>query len=96
MEAALALIKSLDEGEHFTYTNIAKIYNVNRSTLSRRHRKIQAPKDEQATSQQLLSPGQEEELVRYIIRLTERGLLPTREIITSFTKKVGKKEVGKG
>jgi hypothetical protein len=56
MEAALALIESLDEGEHFTYTNVAKSYNVDRSTLSRRHRKVQAPKAEQAINQQLLSP----------------------------------------
>jgi hypothetical protein len=28
MEAALALIKSLDKGEHFTYTNVAKFYKV--------------------------------------------------------------------
>jgi hypothetical protein len=32
-------------------------------------------------NQRLLSLHQEEELVRYIIRLIERGLLPTREII---------------
>jgi hypothetical protein len=34
MEAALASIESLDEEEHFTYTNVAKMYNVDRSTLS--------------------------------------------------------------
>jgi hypothetical protein len=96
MEAALASIESLDEGENFTYPDVAKIYNVDRSTLSRRHRKVQAPKAEQAINQRLLSPHQEEELVRYIIRLTERGLPPTREMITNFARKVGRKEVGKG
>jgi hypothetical protein len=53
MEAALATIESLDEEEHFTYTNVAKIYNVDRSTLSRRHTKVQAPKADQAINQQL-------------------------------------------
>jgi hypothetical protein len=96
MEAALASIESLDEGEHFTYTNVAKFYKVDRSTLSRRYRKVQAPKAEQAINQQLLSPHQEKELVRCIIRLTERGLPPTRETITNFARKVVKKEVGKG
>jgi hypothetical protein len=79
MEAALASIESLNEEEHFTYTNVAKIYNVDRSTLSRRHRKVQAPKAEQAINQQLLSLHQEEELIRYIIRLTERGLHHKRD-----------------
>jgi hypothetical protein len=56
MEAALALIESLDEGEIFRYTNVAKIYNVDRSTLSQRHRKVQARKAEQAIDWRLLSP----------------------------------------
>jgi hypothetical protein len=63
MEAALASIESLDEGEHFTYTNVTKFYKVDRSTLSRRYRKVQAPKAEQAINQQLLSPHQEKERV---------------------------------
>jgi hypothetical protein len=58
--------------------------------------KVQAPKAEQAINQQLLGPHQEEQLVQYIIRLTERDLPPIREMITYFARKVGKKEVGKG
>jgi hypothetical protein len=34
MEATLTSIESLDEGENFTYKNVTKIYNVDRSTLS--------------------------------------------------------------
>jgi hypothetical protein len=96
MEAALASIESLDEGGHFKYTNVAKIYNMDRSTLSQRHRKVQAPKAEQAINQQLLSPHQEEELVQYIIRLTERGLSPTREMTTNFARKVEKRRWERG
>jgi hypothetical protein len=48
MEAEVASIESLDEEEHFTNTNVAKIYNVDRSTLSQKHRKILASKAEQA------------------------------------------------
>jgi hypothetical protein len=34
--------------------------------------------------------------VKYIIRLTERGLPPTKEIIQTFAYKVVKKKVGEG
>jgi hypothetical protein len=36
---------------------------------------------EYTVTKHLLSPYQEEELVKYIIRLTKRGLPPTKEII---------------
>jgi hypothetical protein len=32
--------------------------------------------------------------VKYIIRLTEKGLLPTKEMIQTFAREVVKKEVG--
>jgi hypothetical protein len=34
--------------------------------------------------------------MKYIIRLIERGLLPTKEMIQTFTREVVKKEVGEG
>jgi DNA-binding IclR family transcriptional regulator len=50
MEEALAAIKSLGEGEKFTYTKIAERYSVNRSTLSRRHRSVQRLIEEYAVN----------------------------------------------
>jgi hypothetical protein len=41
IEAALAAIESLEPGEHFTYTEIADKYGVDRTTLSRRYRGVQ-------------------------------------------------------
>jgi hypothetical protein len=96
IEDALAAIESLGEGEQFTYREIAHRYGVNRSILSRRHRGVQRSIEEYAVTRQLLSPYQEEGLVKYIIRLTERGLLPTKEMIQTFACKVVKKEVGEG
>jgi hypothetical protein len=96
MEEAIAALESLSEGEHFTYQEIADRYGVNRSTLSRRYRGVQRSMNEYAVSKQLLSPNQEEELVNYIIGLTERGLPPTKEMIQSFARTVVKKEVGEG
>jgi hypothetical protein len=49
---------------------------------------------EYAVNKQLLSPHQEEEIVKYSIRLTERGLPPTKGIIQSFAHRVVKQEVG--
>jgi hypothetical protein len=81
METALVSIESLDEGEHFTYTNVAKIHNVDRSTLSRRHRKGQAPKAEQAIQPAISQPTSRGGACSILIRLTERGLPPTIEMI---------------
>jgi predicted DNA-binding protein YlxM (UPF0122 family) len=94
MEEALAAIESLGEGKKFTYQEIADRYNVNRSTLSRRHRGVQRSMKEYAVTKQLLSPHQEEELVKYIIRFTKRGLSPTKEMIQTLARGVVKKEVG--
>jgi hypothetical protein len=93
MEEALAAIESLGEGEKLTHTKIAERYSVNRSTLSRRRRGVQRSM-EYAVTKQLLSPHQEEELVKYIIRSIKRGLPPIKEIIQTFTRRVMKKEVG--
>jgi SOS response regulatory protein OraA/RecX len=94
IEEALAAMESLDQGEHFTYTNIANTYGVSRVTLARRHQGIQASKTEQAIKQQLFNPQQELELVKYITRLTEDGLAPTRDMIQSFASQIIKGEVG--
>jgi hypothetical protein len=62
--------------------------------LARRHQGIQASRTEQAVKQQLLNPQQELELVKYITRLTEDGLPPTRNMIQSFASEIIKGEVG--
>jgi hypothetical protein len=96
MDDALAALESMSEGEKFCYQKIADRYGVNRSTLSRRHRGVQGSMTDHAINLQLLSPQQEEELVKYIIGLKERGLPPTKEMIQSFARAVVKKEVGEG
>jgi SOS response regulatory protein OraA/RecX len=94
IEEALAAIESLDEGEYFTYTKAANTYGVSRVTQARRHQGIQASRTEQAVKQQLLNPQQELELVRYITKLTDDGLPPTRDMIQSFASKIIKGKVG--
>jgi hypothetical protein len=96
IQAALAAIEALEPGEKIVYTQIAKRYGVERSTLARRHQKLSTSREERYQNQQALHPHQELELVRYIKRLTERGLPPTRAMIRRFASDIAKRELGKG
>ncbi|EUC40877.1 hypothetical protein COCMIDRAFT_77455, partial [Bipolaris oryzae ATCC 44560] len=81
IEAALAAIDALGPGESFTYTEIAKRYGVVRSTLTRRHQGRCASPTTGCQKRQLLHPQQEQALIAYINRLTDRGLPPTQSMI---------------
>jgi hypothetical protein len=93
INAALAAIESRGPGESFTYSDIARKYGVVRSTLARRHQGTTLPRSEGYENQQNLNQHQEAELVRYIQRLTERGLPPTRTMIQNYASCIAKKEV---
>ena len=93
IEAALAAIKSQEPGENICYTKIAQEYGVNRSTLSRRHRGQTASRTASAEERQNLHPQQEQQLLRYIERLKERGLPPIRAMIQRFGSEIAKREL---
>jgi hypothetical protein len=78
IDEAIAAIESLGPGEQFTYQEYAEKYGCNSRTLARRHQGKQGTVAEKNTAQQRLTPQQEEELVTYIVGLTERRLPPTR------------------
>ncbi|KAJ8105176.1 hypothetical protein OPT61_g10339 [Boeremia exigua] len=88
INAALAEIDSLDPGEQFSYNQIAKKYSVNRTTLARRHQRVQVPREEANQNQPKLTPQQEEELVEYIFELTARHSAPTQVMIQNFASAV--------
>jgi hypothetical protein len=94
IEAALAAIEALEPGEKLCYTKIAREYGVNRSTLSRRHRGQTTSRIAIAAKRQNLHPQQEQELLRYIERLTRQGLQPTRPMIRRFASSIAGKELG--
>jgi hypothetical protein len=79
-----------EEGEQFSYQKVSEKFGVDRSTLARRHQGKQASYAAKAKQQQLLSPQQEFELVKYIERCSERGLAPTRDLIKKIRKCYGK------
>ena len=88
MDDALAAIKALKPGEKLVYQKIADQYGVDRSTLTRQHKRVQAPRTVKDSSQQKLTPQQEAELVKYIEELTARRIPPTREMIRNFASAV--------
>ena len=55
IEAALNSLKSLKLGESPNYTQVAKKYGCNQSTLSRRHRGVQGSYAAKNKNQQLLN-----------------------------------------
>ena len=73
--------------------DLAAKYSVDRSTLSRRHQGSQAPQQARTLQKLVLNPQQELELVRYIKTLTERGLPPTREMISNFSSEVARQQL---
>ncbi|PVH92753.1 hypothetical protein DM02DRAFT_485605, partial [Periconia macrospinosa] len=93
IQAAIGDIESLRPGEQFSYTQMAKKYSVVRSTLTRRHIHVTQAHALSYDNLRNLSQQQEQEFLRYIKRLTERGLPPTRQMIQSFASKIAREQV---
>jgi len=92
IEAALADLALQDS---FNYTATAKKFNINQSTLLRRHRGKTAfvKKSKQTTS--ILSNQQEKELIRYINKLIERDISSLNVMIRVFAYNISGKQSGK-
>jgi hypothetical protein len=90
---ALRQIDNLKPGEKISYSKIADNSRCSRSTLARHHQGLQADRDTKILNQLKVSPQQENELVQYIIRLTERSSPPTRDMIINFVRGLAKAEV---
>jgi hypothetical protein len=95
IDAALAALESLKPGEDFEYSEYAKNYSCSRTTLSRRHQRIQEARTTKLANSQLLNTTQEQQLVQYIKDLCAQGLPPSRLIIRNFASDIAKKPVSK-
>ncbi|KAF7571213.1 hypothetical protein PtrM4_112150 [Pyrenophora tritici-repentis] len=74
IQEAIKYIESRKAGDKFSYRQVAKIFGVDRTTLSRRHRGAQRPRDTQAAEDRRnLNPQQEDELIGYIEGPTRDG-----------------------
>jgi hypothetical protein len=91
IEAALAAC-ALSEAPN--YAQIAREFKCNRSTLSRRHRGVTRAQEDLHESQQLLSHHQEIELVKYINRLSEKGIPPTCSMVRNFAAEIAQIQPG--
>jgi hypothetical protein len=94
IEAAIAAIELLEPGEQFSYCQIAQQYCCSRVALAKRHQGLATSRATQAQNQQTLPPQREQELLRYIERLTEQGLPPTRAMIRNFASQIAQRELG--
>ncbi|CAE7002909.1 HTH Tnp Tc5 domain containing protein [Pyrenophora teres f. teres] len=70
-----------------------KNFNVNRTTLSRRHQGLTRSNAQAHQQQQALNLQQEHELVLYIERCARRSLPPTREMIQNFGGTIARVEI---
>ena len=84
MAAIDKALADLDLQEYPNYSGTAKKYDVNRTTLSRRHKGVTGPSILRADSVSLLTHQQQRTLVDYINILTERGILFTSYMVRNF------------
>ncbi|KAF2818743.1 hypothetical protein CC86DRAFT_241183, partial [Ophiobolus disseminans] len=94
IEAALAAIELLKPGEKLVYTQIAAEYKVDRRTLAQRHQGASSSRELNGQNRRALHPHQEQELLRYVERLTRQGLSPSRPMIRRFASQIAKRELG--
>jgi hypothetical protein len=93
IQEAIEYLEMCEAGDKFSYREVAKMFGVDRTTLSRRHRGVQRSHRAQAQHQLVLNPQQEEELVKYIERCTRDGLPPTRSMLQNLGSAVAQWEV---
>jgi hypothetical protein len=96
IDEAIAAIESSRSGERLSYCKAADCFSVNYTTLLRRHKECQAPRDTLPANSRLLNNKQELELVTYIGDLTEDGLPPTKAMVRNFASEIAGKRVGEG
>ena len=96
MEAIEKALKHLKLSDPKNITTSAKLFGVDRSTLSRHYNDKSNPASIKYQNQQFLTPEQERQLVIYINTLTKRGLLPIPAIVRNFTQNIAGKPPSKG
>ena len=93
IEAAIA---DLESQEHINYRAIAKKWALDRTTLARRHRgETGSNRDATSYTRRQLTDIQEKTLVRYINKLSDRGLPPTPQIVKNLAEKIAGVTLGK-
>jgi hypothetical protein len=88
-------IADLESQACLNYADATKKWNIDRSTLSRRHRGVTgSKKDQYSYAAKTFINVQEDVLVRYINNLSIRGLPPISQIVKNFAKELAGKDIG--
>jgi hypothetical protein len=93
IQEAIKYIKSRKARDSFSYRQVSKIFRVNQTTLSRRHKGSQGTRKAKIANQQQLNPQQEQKVVSHIDRATRDSLPPTGSILKNFRSAVAQQEV---
>jgi hypothetical protein len=92
IKEALAELRALGPGGSLSYRALTRKHGCCRSTLTRQQKQLVASHDDKALSQRLIHPRDGAELVQYIAGLTERHMMPTRQMIRGFATPLAGKE----
>ena len=84
VKAAIQELHTADSDEDISYESWLKKHNICRSTLTRQVKGTHASRQDDALKRRLLHLRDEAELIQYIRGLTERHLMPTRQMIINF------------
>ena len=95
MASIAAALADLTLQESSNYTATAKKFNINRSTLSRRHRGITASVKKSKQTTLILSNQQKKEFIRYINKFIERDIPSFNVMIRVFAYNISEKQSGK-
>jgi AraC-like DNA-binding protein len=95
MEPIEAALQDLNLQDKPNISATAKLYSVERSTLSRRFNHVSTSTLVKHQNQQLLQPQQEADLIEYINQLTEKGIHLTTSMVRNFAEEISRKEPGK-
>src|SRR6266581_2527684 len=90
-----AALEDLKSQKCPNYTQAAKKFGCDRSTLSRRYRGVTGLQQDRVNALLLLTIQQQKSLVLYINKLTKRGIPPTTGMVRNFAEDICKKQPGK-
>jgi hypothetical protein len=96
IDKALEDLESCDYPGRIPYAQVARKYGVVPSTLRRRHLAETQPRSVKNTRQQLLTPEQEYELIRWINEETQGHQPPGRFLVANKASLLAGRPVGNG
>jgi hypothetical protein len=90
-----AAIADLESQDRLNYAATARKWEIDRSTLSRRHRgETGLNRDANSYARRQLTDVEEEVLIKHINKLSDRGLPPTPQIVKNIAEEIAYVELG--